>query len=317
MLTTCHLEFQATATTALVLDDQAGAQLRGALVGALWERFCANKAAPSCPACPLIGVCPVAALVAPLRAEGETGGAQALRPYVLQPPPAARQYQPGDALAFRVSLFGPAAQLFPYVVLAAQELAEDGLGRRLQANGGQRGTLRLESLSAINPLSGTRQVLFLRGSPQVQTPGLVVTADDVAAAAAALPNDQLTLTFHTPLRLIERGQLVQRFALRPFVQRLKERVDQLAQTYGDGLALPRYDFADLLAPVQIASDSTRWLDVVSYSARQGRRLPIGGLVGTITLTGELAQPLRELLVWGALVHVGKNAVKGDGWYTLR
>ena len=42
---------------------------------------------------------------------------------------------------------------------------------------------------------------------------------------------------------------------------------------------------------------------------------VGGLVGQDTLAGELA-PLRELLVWGSLIHVGKNAVKGDGWYTI-
>jgi hypothetical protein len=55
--------------------------------------------------------------------------------------------------------------------------------------------------------------------------------------------------------------------------------------------------------------------VVSYSSRQRRRTPIGGLLGDITFAGDLA-PLRELLAWGALVHVGKNAVKGDGWYSI-
>ena len=46
-----------------------------------------------------------------------------------------------------------------------------------------------------------------------------------------------------------------------------------------------------------------------------QRTPIGGLVGQVTLAGDLA-PLRELLVWGSLIHVGKNAVKGDGWYMI-
>ena len=47
-LTTYHLEFSATALTPLQLDDQAEASIRGAVVGGLWERFCANRAAPSC-----------------------------------------------------------------------------------------------------------------------------------------------------------------------------------------------------------------------------------------------------------------------------
>ena len=54
--------------------------------GGLWERFCANRAAPTCAACPLLRVCPVAALVAPMREDGETGGAQRPRPYTVRPP---------------------------------------------------------------------------------------------------------------------------------------------------------------------------------------------------------------------------------------
>jgi hypothetical protein len=65
----------------------------------------------------------------------------------------------------------------------------------------------------------------------------------------------------------------------------------------------------------LADDKTRWIDVVSYSSRSRQRTPIGGLVGQVTLAGDLAL-LRELLVWGSLIHVGKNAVKGDGWYTI-
>jgi hypothetical protein len=66
----------------------------------------------------------------------------------------------------------------------------------------------------------------------------------------------------------------------------------------------------------VADDRTRWVDVASVSARQQRRTPIGGLIGEATVAGDLA-PLRELLVWGQLVHVGRNAVKGSGWYTVR
>jgi hypothetical protein len=65
----------------------------------------------------------------------------------------------------------------------------------------------------------------------------------------------------------------------------------------------------------VAGDETRWIDVVSYSSRSHQRTPIGGLVGCVILEGDLA-PLRELLVWGMLLHVGKNAVKGDGWYQI-
>jgi hypothetical protein len=320
-LTTHHLAFNATAVTPLELDDQAGASVRGAIVGGLWDRFCANKAAPRCADCPLVRVCPVAALVAPMREDGATGGEQRPRPYVVRPPLGeTRRYAPGDALSFGVGLIGPAAHLFPYVFMAAQAIEQSGLGRRLAENGGRRGALQIEAIAAVNPLSGAEQLLYARGSPQVQTPGLPIEAADVAAAAAALPRDRLTLQFRTPLRLTEKRdgktRLVHHFDVRPFFARLAWRLDELAQAYGAGQAISLYqELPALIAQVRVAGDQTRWVDVVSYSSRTHGRTPIGGLVGSVTLEGELA-PLRELLVWGSLIHVGKNAVKGDGYYSI-
>lgn len=327
-LSTHHLQFTATAATPLELDDQAGSSVRGAIVGGLWGKFCANKAAPTCAECPFsmpgpsgLPLCPVAELVAPMRADGETGGEQRPRPYVVRPPLGPRRgYAPGDTLTFGVGLVGAAARLFPYVFMAAQDIEQSGLGRRLASNGGRRGTLRVESIAAVNPLTGAAQPLYQRERPQVQTPGLPIEAADVAAAAAALPHDRITLRLRTPLRLTEKRdgvtRLVHRFDARPFFARLAWRLDELAQVYGGGAAISPYQELPALAEqVRVAEDRTRWVDVVSYSSRTRGRTPIGGLVGDVTLAGELG-PLRELLVWGSLIHVGKNAVKGDGWYSI-
>src|SRR6266498_3852947 len=199
-LTTHHLEFTATALTPLELDDQAGSSIRGAVVGGLWDRFCANKAAPTCAACPLLRVCPVAALIAPMREDGETGGAQRPRPYTVRPPLGPRRYAVGEMLSFGLTLIGQAAALFPYVVMAAQGVEQSGLGRRLGANGGRRGSLQIDAIAAVDPLTGARAPLYARGHPQVQAPGLPIDAEAVAAYAAALPTDRLTLCFQTPVR---------------------------------------------------------------------------------------------------------------------
>jgi hypothetical protein len=316
-LTTQHLRFTTVVTAPLELDQHSGAAIRGALTTALWERFCTNKAALTCAGCPLVRVCPVAALVAPLREDDQPGGDQRPRPYIIRPPLAgARAYAPGDTLTFQVGLIGEAARVFPYVVMAAQMLTAQGLGKRVAVNNYRRGTVEVKEIAALHPLSGAAHVLYQAGQPTVQTPGLPVTAGDVTTHAAALPTDQITLAFHTPLRLIDDGQLVKRITLRPLIQRLMRRLDDLSLAYGDGpLSI---DFRGLLAvaeQVQTSHDQTRWVDLASYSSRQRTHTPIGGLVGRATFTGELAL-LRELLVWGSLIHVGKNAVKGDGWYAI-
>jgi hypothetical protein len=318
-LTSLHLEFSATAATPLELDDQAGSSIRGAIVGSLWDRFCANKAAPACAGCPLLQVCPVARLVAPMREDGDGSVEQRPRPYVTRPPLRTGRYAPGEQVRFGLALFGPAAELFPYLVLAAGTIEQQGLGRPLRANGGRRGRLRLSAIEAVQPLTGERQALLLPGGRHVDIPALLVTPEDVRAYAAGLPAERLAVRLHTPLRLVEKragaSRLVKRFEPRPFFARLAWRLDQLARDTG---ALPISDHARLpalLERVAVARDTTRWVDVVSYSSRTRSRTPIGGLVGSVMLAGDLA-PLRELLTWGSLVHVGRNAVKGDGWYTL-
>ena len=126
-LLTHHLQFTMVAATPLELGDNAGSAVRGALVNALLDRFCANKDAPTCADCPLFNVCPVAALVAPMRETGETGGDQRPRPYVTRPPHP-RRYAPGETLTFGLGLFGHAAELFPYVVIAARGSNARGWG---------------------------------------------------------------------------------------------------------------------------------------------------------------------------------------------
>ena len=316
-LTVHHLEFTATALTPVALGEQSGSALRGAVAGALWERFCANKPAPTCADCPLVKLCPVAALVAPMRDDDEQGSDQRPRPYVLRPPrDGARTYAPGEPIRFGLALFGTAAALYPFVVMAASELERGGLGMRLPELGGRRGTLRLSTIDAVSPLSGARQRLYDSASGQVQMPAMPLDAASVRAHAATLPAERITLRLHTPMRLIEQNRLLKRIALRPLIQRLMRRLDDLSIAYGAGpLGLDFRALLDHAETVGVAEDRTRWVDVVSTSVRQQRRTPIGGLVGEATFVGDLA-PLHELIVWGSLVHVGKNAVKGDGWYSI-
>jgi hypothetical protein len=316
-LTVHHLTFTAEAVTTIALDEQSGSAVRGAISTALWDRFCTNKAAPTCADCPLVHICPVAALVAPMRADDEKGSDQRPRPYVTRPPlGGTRTLAPGERFSFGLGVFGHAAALFPYLVLAAQDLERAGLGRKLPEHGHRRGRLRLQTITSVDLLRGQQQPLYTAGTPQVDIPALAMGPNEVSAAAAQLPTDHVTLRLLTPMRLIEQDRLLKQIALRPLLQRLMRRLDDLSMAYGTGPL--QIDFRGLLdhaETVQVANDQTRWVDVVSASSRQQRRTPIGGLVGEVTFVGDLA-PLRELLVWGSLVHVGKNAVKGDGWYRL-
>ena len=85
VLMTHHFLFTTEVTTPLEVDDHSGSALRGVLFDAVWTRFCTNKTAPNCAECPLHTICPVSALVAPLREENSRGR-DIPRPYVILPP---------------------------------------------------------------------------------------------------------------------------------------------------------------------------------------------------------------------------------------
>ncbi len=325
MLKTYHLLFTTVVVRPLELDDHSGAALRGNLFESVWQRFCTNKLANTCAECPLHTMCPVSALVAPLREE-RPRGRDVPRPYIILPPLGdARRYEPGETFAFGLTLFGTIIELLPYIVLSLNTLEASGLGRKLPENRGQRGTFKIQCIESYHPITGERQALYQAGKAVTQAPTLAVTPEDIARRAATLAPKRVTLDFLTPTRLVDREQLVRSAAFRPLVLRLLERRFALEVTYGElreGEEMARSphelyadDLVRLATDIVCTRDDTMWEEVQSYSNRQHRFTPISGFHGKATFSGDMA-PFADLLVWGELIHVGKNVVKGNGWYKI-
>ena len=313
-----HLNVRATVTEQLELNEHTGAALRGAFFEALWGRFCVNKQAPTCADCPLVNACPVSSLVAPLRNEAPRGR-DVPRPYAIRPPVEhARTLKPGDQFSFGLTLFGYRLDLFPYVAMALQLMAQSGIGRRTQENNWRRGRFTVDEIQAINLLSGQTKLVQASGSNHVIVPDLPTTWVDAEALAATLPSDRVTLRFLTPLRLTDQQKLVKHSLLRPLVERLLERHDFLASEYG-GQAFAcdeRNHLIEIASAAEVLQDTTTWEEVSSYSRRERKSTPIGGLMGAITFGGNL-RPLLPLLAWGMVLQAGKDTTKGNGVYSMQ
>lgn len=340
---TAHrLCFECEVITPLQLNEHTGSAIRGAFYHALWNQFCMNHDAPTCPTCPLVATCPVAFLVSTLDSQSDRG-ANVPRPYTIQPPladsllppvpsrnweregggrwaRAKTDYAPGETLTFGLTMFARALNLFPYVVLAIQRLENGGLGKRVAENGGRRGTFRVRRVWAENPLTGERREVLRQGEAMVQVPDAPITNQQIADSRWQMADSEgqrVTLELLTPLRLIENELLVKRITFRTFMQSLHRRLRQLSAEYSDTPLT--FDFRQVMAQaeaVRVVRDETHWVELESYSTRLGRSTPLGGLVGQVTFEGELS-PFWEWLMWGQFVHVGKDAVKGNGWYALR
>lgn len=312
-----HLHVKATVRDQLELHEHTGAALRGAFFEALWGRFCVNKQTQVCADCSLVNACPVSSLVAPLRNEAPRGR-DVPRPYAIRPPIGhTLSLKPGEPFSFGLTIFGLRLDLFPYVAMALHNMAQSGIGRRTQENNWHRGRFTVDEVQTINLLSGETKLVQSARSNRATVPHLPITWSDAEALAAKLPFDQLTLQLLTPLRLIDQKQLVKRLLLRPLVERLLERHDFLAREYGGNVfeRQERDRLIEIADTVEVLQDQTTWADVNSYSRRQSKSTPIGGLLGAITFVGNL-QPLLPLLAWGMVLQVGKDTTKGNGIYTL-
>ena len=316
---TAHqLHFTCEVQTPILLNEHQGSAIRGALFHALRNQFCYSKKTKDCGECAVWATCPICFLVA-TRNPASRRGVEVPRPYIIEPPLDDKtRYQPGETLVFGLTMFAQALSFFPYVVLGSKALERGGLGKKLRREDGrwQRGTFVIREIAALNRLTGERQPVLRQGDAMVEAPNLPVTNEQVLAQAAQLPRDRITLMFKTPTRIIERGKLLHRPAFRPLIQRLHRRLRDLTREFTD--APWDFDFRQVMAQaeaVQAVEDQTRWVELDSFSTRRSASTPMGGLVGQVTFEGAL-EPFLPWLVWGEIVHVGKDAVKGNGWYEI-
>jgi hypothetical protein len=333
-----RLRFVTDVTSTVELNEHQGSAIRGALFHAMQARFCGNREARDCAACPLVATCPVATLLSTLR-PGAERGRDVPRPFTIQPPLPGNgghpvedgrrrlffHYRPGEELVFGLTLYAQALQLFPYVVLTTKTFEDAGLGRRMERNGGRwrRGTLAVREIWAENPLTGERQAVLEPDGGMVEVPDVPITDHQVRQRVRARleggSGRRLQLRFLTPTRLVKNGRLVKPHAFRfkPLLQRLLDRLEALSRDFSQSKL--SIDFAGLVAAserVRVVDNRLWWEELRSYSTRRRADSPTSGLLGSVILEADDWTPFLPYLVWGQFTHVGKDATKGNGAYRL-
>lgn len=320
-LTAHHLRFTVTVETPIAFHDFKGSALRGAIGGYLKRTYCpewrADKTDPLHQA-----LCPICQLLSYDLTPEEGGDVR--RPFALQPPVGDQNvFEPGDVFSFGLTLFGSQLAYLPYLVLAVRAVGEDGIG--IVGATRQRGRFRLKQIEAVNLLTGESKTVWAPGAATVQTATLPVTHDQVVTSVIswceylARHDNLLTVDFLTPLRLIQAEHMVKTPAFFPLAKQVALRVLDLCAQHGDGrpdVVLKRdvYPTADT---VTLVHDQTRWWDVTGYSGRLARAQKLGGLIGQAAYHTQTWGPLLPWLIWGEIVQVGKNVVKGCGVYRLQ
>jgi hypothetical protein len=306
-----HLKFTVRPLESILFDNQPGSALRGALYQVLSSNFCSETSGFVTP--DHAGRCPVCWLLAAEDQESKRGQNIA-RPLTVEPPLGRSLFHRDQELTFGFSLIGQAQNMLPYLARAVEKMGQFGVGKG-------RGRFKLVGIAEYNPLVDAERILL--DGRVVKKPTLQVTVGRVAEIASQLSPERITLHFQTPLRLTAGQVLIKSPNPVVFIQRLVERCQSLAEHYAESNCAPTRDewyhafqaLSEIAAQVKVAYNDTEWVDCWSGSRRQNRYTPISGLVGSVRWEGPLTL-LIPWLLWGASLHVGKNAVKGNGWYRI-
>lgn len=296
-------EISCTLLDDALLPPYKGSTFRGAFGGALKRVVCAvrNK---ECPSCLLAQRCVYAATFEAQARGGDPRGLLAARPhpYVIEPPLTAKtRFSSGDSFDFSLLLFGNANQNLPYYIYAFEQMGEGGVGKKI---GDARARLRVTAVR-----TGGKEIFNAAG--RCLNP---VAAPHLAVPEVSGSDESITVTvaLETPLRLKQENRLQASLPFHVLVRALLRRISSLFAAHGDGE--PPLDYRGLVAraaAVETVSSRLRWHDWERYSHRQDQAMLMGGMLGSVTYRGKLAEylPLLELC---RHFHIGKQTSFGLG-----
>jgi hypothetical protein len=291
------------------LPAYLGSTVRGVVASSFRHLVCVTQA-PTCDGCLLLERCPYPYIFetpAPphLPTALQKRFRQAPRPYILEVPLA---YSGEPTLEIGLVLVGRGLDFLPYFLYVLQETGKRGLGRR-------RVPYRL--VTAADGSTADGPVIF-RGAEGVVREHLQA----ITLASLQHPDDarvlQATLEFLTPLRLKKYGGYQtggERLEFATLLDLLLGRLEALAVFHCGADWTPHTALREAAHSVQVVARHLVLQRLERYSNRHQQKLPMHGLLGTLSLVGDLTAFL-PLLRLGAYLHIGAGTAFGLGRYRL-
>lgn len=295
------------ATQTVAWPHFAGSTLRGAFGRALRRAACITGQ-NQCTGCPLRNSCAYGVVFDP------AAPAQPLHPsfrdglprYLVQPPAlGACQLHPGQTKSFDLLLL-PGTQ-------AHHGLIEHTLRHAVEKELFAPGLFKLQGTQVS-------QYTVLADAPHPPT----------MPPQPSQGTAHITLRWLTPLRLQHHGKPVFKAQLldAPGLVRALLRRQMQWQQITNTITHPTTDAADESTVPQdplhhaqgckLDTRNLQWHDIQRHSGTQNQKLPLGGLIGSATLSGpvDALQTLIPLLHIGEQLQIGKETVMGLGRYQL-
>ena len=303
-LAVARYQFNFEVQDALHLNFYSGSMLRGVFGHALRHLACMTKM-PDCKICPLYRSCPYPEVfeTPPPEHHPLQDFSQIPPPYVIEPPPLGdKVYRSGETLSFSMVLMGRAIQQLPLIIFAWQ---------RAFARGVSKSESRAKLVDVIfEPNQAQQKIVFTASETDTVKEHLSFIHTQTHS------NDTLTLEVLTPLRIQQKGRVLSKdMQGRDFIMSLVRRYYLLEEFHGEDYQSPNFsELAEHARAVNCETNFT-WCSWDRYSNRQQQKITMGGVLGEITLTGEL-EPFLPLLHFGQWLHVGNKTSFGMGNYAI-
>ena len=299
-----------TAREPIFMPHYSGSTLRGAF-GQAFRRIVCTRRAAECTDCTLASVCPYAYIFETAPPEDATHlrtYSAVPRPFVIDPLETHGDYQAGDSLEFLLTLVGRAIDYLPYFIVSFREMGEIGLGRG-------RGRFQLTEVIGETGADSSRTI-YSWETEMISNFDNSLCLEDMQPEIASWAGDRISVQLLSPTRIIYEGRLMNELPFHVFLQRLLGRISSLSYFHcGESLEMDFKEFIAQATLVEITKSRLSWYDWTRYSSRQDRRMKLGGLLGSVTYSGEL-EPFLPFIALGQYVHVGKNATFGLGKYRI-
>lgn len=131
-----------------------------------------------------------------------------------------------------------------------------------------------------------------------------------------MPGKGNRIVFKSPLVLKYRNESLQEFRLNAIVNAVLHRIYMLDCFEGiESDLYEKYKYRDIIAPEFLQQEHYP-VHVCRYSDKKNEKIILNGIKGQALLP-ELTEDVRQILVVGELIHIGKNTSLGFGRYVIQ
>lgn len=301
-ISVARYQFKVELDKALPMPEYAGSMLRGCFGHALKQTSCITKQT-ECTGCLLRSSCAYSTIFEPEpRQDLAWSLKQSPPPYIIEPNTRTnRVLHAGETYSFCMTLFGPALEQLSFIILAWQRAWQRGVGK-YRCTGGLK-QVNIETSDGWQNVYDSESAIIKPHSACV----------DIAPTT---PTSTLHLHFQTPLRIVNQGRPIgpDKINAQVLLKSVLRRYDLIAQYYFEHRQELGKHYLFQLEKIDIQHD-LGWRDWARYSNRQQRKMSLGGMVGTLSLHGDL-NPLYPFIKAGEWLHIGKNTTFGLGQYKI-